>query len=197
MPTSTHDDGFSQATYEPSSLIDLLRWRAVARPEGWAFTFLEDGETEQPALTYGELDRQARAIGKVLKDRGACGERVLLLYPPGLEYIAAFFGCLYAGAVALPAYPPDPARLNRTLPRLQAMLSNAQAGFALTAEALAPTVQTLLARDSGSRTVQVYAVDGIAGGAGDDWLPPPTSSDALAFLMYTSGSTGMPKGGDG
>src|SRR5438094_3797680 len=108
-----------------STLVDLLRWRAFHQPDQRAYTFLLDGETEQDDLTYGALDRQARIIGTMLQSVGAVGERVLLLYPPGLDYIAAFFGCLYAGAVAVPCYPPDPARLERTLPRLRAIVADA------------------------------------------------------------------------
>src|SRR5205807_1551124 len=93
------------------------------------YTFLVDGEGEEVFLSYGELDRRARAIAARLQAAGAAGERVLLLYPPGLDYIAAFFGCLYAGAVAVPAYPP---RLNRNLSRLQAVVADARAKFALT-----------------------------------------------------------------
>ena len=108
----------------PSTLTDLLSWRALEQPERVAYTFLKDGETDEVHLTYGELDRQARAIAAHLQVLGATGERVLLLYPSGLEYIAAFFGCLYAGAVAVPAYPP---RLNRSVERLQAIVNDAQA----------------------------------------------------------------------
>jgi acyl-CoA synthetase (AMP-forming)/AMP-acid ligase II len=107
-----------RSSVECSTLVDLLRWRALHQPNQCAYTFLLDGETEKVSLTYEELDRQARAIGALLQSLGTVGERALLLYPPGLEYITGFFGCLYAGAVAVPAYPPDPARLNRTLPRL-------------------------------------------------------------------------------
>src|SRR2546423_12835263 len=97
-----------------SSFVDLLSWRADRQPDQQGYTFLLDGETEAARLTYAELDRQARAIGALLQSAGAAGARALLLYPPGLDYVAAFFGCLYAGFVAVPAYPPDPAPLHRT-----------------------------------------------------------------------------------
>src|SRR5262245_4858117 len=102
----------SDPTTETSTLVDLLRWRALHQSDRRAYTFLMDGETDEVPLTYGELDRQARAIGAMLQRVAAPGERALLLYPPGPEYIAAFFGCLYAGVVAVPAYPPNPARLD-------------------------------------------------------------------------------------
>src|SRR5690242_14341213 len=93
---------------ECSTLTELLRWRASQQPNQLSYRFLVDGETREACFTYGELDRQARAIGAQLTGIGRSGERAILLYPPGLEYIAAFFGCLYAGLVAVPTYPPDP-----------------------------------------------------------------------------------------
>src|SRR6185503_1203965 len=86
------------------TLVDLLRRQAGTHEAKSAFTWLADGEAEETCLTYGELDRRARAIAVQLAAAGASGERVLLLYPAGLDFIAAFFGCLYAGAVAVPAY---------------------------------------------------------------------------------------------
>src|SRR6266545_1598218 len=88
-----------------TNLVDLLRERASATPDRRAYTFLADGETESAALSWGELDARARGIGAALAGQRAEGERVLLLFPPGLDFIAAFFGCLYAGAVAVPSYP--------------------------------------------------------------------------------------------
>src|SRR5438067_1025055 len=111
-----------------STLVELLRHRVAERPHSRGYTFLADGETEELSLTYGELEQRARAIGGWLQSGGMAGERVLLLYPPGLDFIAAFFGCLYAGAVAVPAYPP---RQNRNLRRIQSILSDAQPKAAL------------------------------------------------------------------
>src|SRR3954452_21333006 len=88
---------------EFATLIEMLRTRARESPAAEAFTFLDD-DGEEERLSYAGLDERARAIAALLLASGAGGERVLLLYPPGLEYIAAFFGCLYAGAVAVPAY---------------------------------------------------------------------------------------------
>lgn len=89
-----------------ATIADLLRYRAVHQSDQLAFTFLPDGETEGECLTYRDLDRQSRAIASQLQALGLSGERALLLYPPGLDYLGAFFGCLYAGVVAVPAYPP-------------------------------------------------------------------------------------------
>src|SRR5262245_30756246 len=110
----------------PSTLVELLRCRALTRPDERGYTFLFGEEGAEACLTYSELDRKARAIAVQLQSLGAAGERALLLYPPGLDFIAAFFGCQYAGVVAVPAYPP---RANRNIRRLMAIVADAEAAF--------------------------------------------------------------------
>lgn len=89
-----------------ANLVDLLRHRGEYQSRDSAFTFLPKGETEEISITYQQLDRKARAIAAVLQSMNAKGERALLLYQPGLDFIAAFFGCLYARVIAVPVYPP-------------------------------------------------------------------------------------------
>jgi amino acid adenylation domain-containing protein len=173
------------------NLIDLLGHRASAQPRRQAYTFLSDGETEEVSLTYEELDRQARAIGARLQELGAGGGRVLLLYPPGLEYVSAFFGCLYAGAVAVPAYPP---RRNRSLLRLQSIIADAGAKFALTTTGLLSKVEHLLPAAGRPGGLGWLATDGLGADAAERWQDPTPGGEALAFLQYTSGSTAAPKG---
>src|SRR5215213_10395132 len=110
-------------------LVELLNWRGSSNAQERAMTYLVDGENEEVWLTYHELDQRARAIGASLQAEDAQGKRILLLYPPGVDYIAAYFGCLYAGAIAVPAYPP---KQNRNLLRLQSLVADAQATIALT-----------------------------------------------------------------
>ena len=100
------------------TFIDRLAEQVASQPEKTAFTFLQDGETESGSLSYQELSTKAAAIAAVLQSHNATGERALLLYQPGLEFITAFLGCLYAGVVAVPAYPP---RANRSIERLLAI----------------------------------------------------------------------------
>ena len=102
-----------------ATLTEILCRRARQQPDRTAFTFLADGEVETERLTYAELDQRARAVAALLGESGARNERVLLLFDAGLEFITSFFGCLYAGAVAVPAPPPHPARLGRTHRRVQ------------------------------------------------------------------------------
>ena len=101
------------------TLVALLRHRAATQPDAKAYTFLEDGEREAGTLTFAELDRRARAIAVQLLRVAAPGERALLLHPPGIDYVPAFFGCLYARVVAVPAYPLSPTRAEAMLPRLE------------------------------------------------------------------------------
>ncbi|GBE74660.1 acyl-CoA synthetase [Microcystis aeruginosa NIES-87] len=174
-----------------STLVELLRYRASSQPERLAYIFLRDGEIEEARLTYGELDQKARAIAAHLQSLEAKGERGLLLYPPGLDFISAFFGCLYAGVVAIPAYPP---RRNQNLLRLQAIIADSQARFTFTNAALFPSLENQWAKDPELGAMQWIVTDEIDHHLREDWLEPTLEKNSLAFLQYTSGSTGTPKG---
>jgi acyl-CoA synthetase (AMP-forming)/AMP-acid ligase II len=176
---------------ECSTLVELLRYRAFQQPDQLAYTFLLDGETETVRLSYRELDQQARAIAAKLQSLAGTGSRALLLYPPGLEFIAAFFGCLYAGVVAVPAYPP---RRNQNISRLQAIVSDAQAAVALTTTSELTNIERRFAQDRELAALRWLVTDKIASNLASDWQEPTVSRDTLAFLQYTSGSTGTPKG---
>lgn len=173
-----------------STFVELLRWRAINQPDSLAFTFLQDGETQEQRLTYGDLDRQARAIGAQLQQRGAGRARALLLYPAGLEFISAFVGCLYAGVVAVPAYPPHP---NRPMERLQDILADAQAAYALTTSTIRDQMDEHIATHAELAALRWLATDGDLADA-EAWREPDLMGDTLAFLQYTSGSTSAPKG---
>ncbi|HEY0738300.1 MAG TPA: amino acid adenylation domain-containing protein, partial [Herpetosiphonaceae bacterium] len=183
-----------QHTGGHATLIELLRSRAALHPSKRAYTFLLDGDLEEAHLTYEGLDRRAQAIGALLQGLGATGERVLLLYPPGLDYIAAFFGCLYAGAVAVPAYPPNPGRFERTLPRLQSIVGDARPAVALTTAPILAIADLLAEKAPEFSGVQWHTTDELSDDLAADWRAPAIDGGALAFLQYTSGSTSTPKG---
>lgn len=174
-----------------STLVELLRYRALEQPDKLAFTFLQDGETEEVSLTYRELDQQTRAIAAQIQSLSISHARSLLLYPQGLDYITGFFGCLYAGVVAIRAYPPRP---SQSLSRLQAIVENAQATIALTTSSILSNVEQQLTQSSDLQTLHWLATDKITGDLVQAWQEPKVNSDMLAFLQYTSGSTGTPKG---
>jgi len=176
------------------SLVHLLRRRAALDGARDAFTFLTDGEQAAERLRFADLDLRARAIGAELQKRGAAGARCLLLYPPGLDYVAAFFGTLYAGAIAVPVYPPDPARLERTLPRLLTIARDAQATELLTTAPVASLLQELRDDAPDLARMRWLATDVIDDSAAQAWSEPPSTCDAVAMLQYTSGSTSQPRG---
>src|SRR5215211_8416671 len=180
-----------RAPFEPSTLLDVLRFRAEQEPERQAYVFLVDGETAEIGLSYGELDARARAIGALLQNRVQSGERVLLLYPPGLEYIAAFFGCLYAGAVAVPVYPP---RMNQNLVRLESIIEDSQPALTLTNSLSLSRSSTQFDKTPTLQNLRYLVTDTLADELADQWQDPNVTSENLAFLQYTSGSTSEPKG---
>jgi len=189
----------SRLPVEFSSLVEILHWRARQQPKQQAYTFLVDGEVEGSYLTYEELERQARMIATWLQSYAISGERALLLYPPGLEFITAFFGCLYAGVVAVPAYPP---RSHRSIPRLQAIVADAQASVALTTVSILAGIEHQFIQVPELASVRWLASDAYGNPSGqhtpdksqDIQQQPVVTSDTLALLQYTSGSTAAPKG---
>ena len=177
-----------------SDFVSLLRWRAGHQPDQLGYRFLRDGDEDEVSLTYAELDQRARAIAAWLEEAGASGERAIMLYPPGLDYIAAFFGCLYAGTVAVPAYPPDPARLERSLDRLGAITKDAEPLLVLTTSEGMAAIEALAGSGGGWTLPAPTATDEIPSGVASDWKPHAADADSIAFLQYTSGSTAAPRG---
>jgi len=186
-----HLDRLPGTFFGPPTLVDLVRHRARCQPDEIAFTYLVDGETEQVRMTNRDLDRQARAIGAWLESQDLVGERALLLYPAGLEFIAAFFGCLYAGVTAVPVYPP---RRNRSLARVQAIADDAEAQVALTTDVVLRRVEPLIDETPHLKQLTWLATCHVPQGMEEKWDMPDIRGDTLAFLQYTSGSTGTPKG---
>jgi acyl-CoA synthetase (AMP-forming)/AMP-acid ligase II len=186
------------------SLVELLRFRSSIQGSATAYTFLRDGEQESDAITYEQLDRRSRAIAAQLQSQCRPGDRALLLYPPGLEFISAFFGSLYAGMVAVPAYPPSLTRSDRALPRLRAIAADANPAVILcTSEIMANLVRAAEEGLSCLATTGVIdelvsskwlGTDMVADENAAQWQNPEAGPQTLAILQYTSGSTATPKG---
>jgi len=174
-----------------TNFVDLLRFRASTQSDRTAFIFLQNGETEASRFTYKDLDLQAQLIAISLRNLTNPGDRALILYPSGIEFVAAFFGCLYAGVIAVPAYPPRP---NQKLSRLQAIISDSQAKVTLTTESLLSQISQHFASEPELSQMQFLATDNLPNSSILNWTEPAINPDSLAFLQYTSGSTGTPKG---
>lgn len=183
--------GLAEGLERVATLVDLLRLRCDRQGQDLAYEFLAEGEAVTDQCTYGALDARARAIAALLTSLNCAGQPVLLLYPPGLDYVAAFFGCLYGGAIAVPAYPPRP---NRSLDRLQVMTQDAGAKVALTHSSVLGGLEKRLGDYGDLKQLHWLATDALDITLGETWQPPTLSRDSLALLQYTSGSTGTPKG---
>ena len=167
---------------------EIFRARTVEDPARPAFDFLARGEEIRGSWTYGELDQRARAVAARLQAAGEPGDRALLLFPPGLDFVAAFLGCLYAGRIAVPAYPPRPGRPSVAL---ASILEDARPRWMLEAGGVgARAVRIQEGLDSCTRV----AVDEIPPAEAAAWREPEAEGSRVAMIQYTSGSTGRPRG---
>src|SRR5260370_19462095 len=181
-------------TGSPSpTLLDLMRQRAERYRDKVAFDYCHysPGGEEHSRLTFDELDIKARAIASTLQGQGAAGERGLVLCPSGLDFIAAFFGCIYTGAVAVPVHPPV---RNRVIGRVASIVADAQAGFVLTTSELQAELKTVMDDLAGGSSLQWGATDAVSPAASADWVEPNVGASTTALIQYTAGSTSSPKG---
>ena len=177
-----------------ATLVDCLRATFLGQPDMHVHRFLADGEGEVISMSNAGVDRRSRAIARTLADRMSPGDRALVLCPSGLEYMASFYGCLYAGVIAVPMYPPNPMLIKRTLPRLLSVINDAQPSVVLATREVAEMAEEINSYAPSLRHLKWIAVDDIDPAEADDWRRPPMTASDTAFLQYTSGSTGTPKG---
>jgi len=183
--------GDLQALPEGTTIVQVLQHRCGVHPDNQAFVFLEDGEKEAGSLTYRELDQGARIVAAKLVSLGLAGKQVLMFYPPGLEFILSFFGCLYARTIPAAAYPP---RKNRSVQRVHKIAGDCGAAAILTTENIARSLERNFADDQLLSALPWHPTDLWTIPGQDIHFDNPAGFRDLAFLQYTSGSTGDPKG---
>ncbi|MDP8242497.1 MAG: SDR family NAD(P)-dependent oxidoreductase [Candidatus Hinthialibacter antarcticus] len=172
------------------TLVEALRHRSQHQADQCAYRFLSDGRTVSASLTYGQFDERARCIAASLQEVAAPGERVLLLYHQGLDYIAAFMGCLYAGVIAVPTYPP---KRNRPDARLASIVGDCAPVALLTNSQILADLDLRIENAPQLKNVPWFNTDELDASA-SQWREQTTDDNAIAFLQYTSGSTSSPKG---
>ena len=182
-------------TLQANSIAEILQQRAITTPQSLAYIFLADGENKEQKLTYQELDQQAKAIATQLQNLVKPGDRALLIYPYAavLDFICAFMGCLYAGVVAVPCHPP---MNSLTSEEISTRLVNSEAAIILSNTKLLGKLKTQLGNLPNFDQLNPHWLDTSKVDIHSQQAYQPTNFKLteLAFLQYTSGSTGEPKG---
>ncbi len=180
------------APYDPprTGLVDVIRYWVKHIPNDVALYFTDGDEGSEEKLTYAELDLRARAVAAEIQRFAEPGDRGILMFPPGLEFVVGFFGCLYAGCIAVPAFPP---RRNKRGSRIAGIAADCQATFILSVD---NSRQLIESEEEQLRVgkMQLITTDSTDKQQASQFNPVAIDPSHLAVLQYTSGSTGRPKG---
>lgn len=191
MHAAPNTDDMPLHRFPIATLLELCRYHAMNRPSSAAYAWLNAQEVETLCLTYAELDRRARCIGAQMAAMGLGGKNVLLLYDSGLDFVVAFLGGIYGGAVVVPAYPPHP---NEGAERIARIAADCDAAAILTESAISELISALARSDATLSRLAVVPTDTLPSELASQWVDPKLDASSIAFLQYTSGSTGTPKG---
>ena len=173
------------------TLPNILQMRAIETPDETAYIFLRDGEDDEERITYAELDKAANLIAHRLLAMNMKGERALMLFPPGLEFVKSLFGCFYAGVIAVPAYPP---RKNRSLERIKILVVDSGSRVVISTADISQATERSFADLEELQSMQWLVTDDLKTNLLPEARPLPPLPNDIALLQYTSGSTGTPKG---
>lgn len=177
-----------------NTFVALLRMRAARTPDRVAFTFLPDARSNGTDITYSGLDQKARSIAAFLQSAVVPGDRALLLLPSGLDFVAAFFGCLYAGVIAVPGFPPHGGKLRRGESWLAQVARNAQPRVIFASPETIRRHANSTAPELDESSIRWVSPEALDQAQAELWREPEISTETLAMLQYTSGSTSEPKG---
>ncbi|MFY9226982.1 MAG: AMP-binding protein [Blastocatellia bacterium] len=177
-----------------NTIINILNQRAENTPEKVIYTYLVDGENQQQTLTCGELREKTKAISVYIQRYVKAGERALMFYPPGLEFIPAFFACLASKIIAVPLPPPNLSNPERALSRLQTIIVNANPSLALMPSSMLAKMKDIAIEIPMVKNILMLSTDDIDLTLANEYKPLEIEQKELAYLQYTSGSTSEPKG---
>ena len=176
------------------NLVTVLQQRAKQHRKDLAYLFLEDGEAEKVSVTYEEIDKKARAVASYLQRRQTLDQRVILLYPAGIDFITAFIGCLYAGVTAIPMSCASLTDFKKIQDVLVAIIKDSSAKCLLTVTNLMPVVKEFLDGFVSDNTLFLEDTSNISASMAEQYQLPNIHDNTVVYLQYTSGSTSSPKG---
>lgn len=181
--------------YSFHNIIEIIQHRAEKNPDALAYKFLTDGENKEENITNTELFERISAYASKLQEYTKPGDRVLLLFPPSLDYIISFYSCLFAGVIAVPAYPPD----TRNISRIQTIINDADAQLALSNSDIIAKYANNKISDNSEHTQKINDIkwlcfNDVGNGQIINSKKVTVDNGSVAFLQYTSGSTNNPKG---
>jgi amino acid adenylation domain-containing protein len=183
----------SNSSINISSFVDILRLHAEEQADSTAFIALsyEQNLRQDTPISYGELDRRARSIAARLQQLKLRDQRVLLIFPQSLDFVATFYGCLYAGVIAVPIHL---SAQQKSLQSLEAIASNSSPTAILTNSKMYAFIKQRLQNLDVLLNIQLLITDQRDSSQEDLWQPYFPNGDAISHIQYTSGSTGVPKG---